>query len=232
MTAAHGPDTGRAASTPPSEVPGFAAAGAAGLLPVVPRRPPSLVPGPTALHALHRYLWRAGGLAVAWAAGLALLSAFDGGWVVVTRLGWMAVTVVGFLVVVRRLSSDVGEPYLRELAAGYTTLKLDWGTLWNARPVGQTITYRQRWDYRGLWVLDGEGRVREEPRPGAVPPGFYPSPHDERLELWTGEVWAGVFRPTTDQAYRDGAVPPEGRDGRRITVEYGRSARPGRRDSR
>ena len=87
---------------------------------------------------------------------------------------------------------------VEELAHGYTTLKLEFGGFW----VGEgrrwpQFGHRPPWDYSALWLLDGStGAVISEPVADADPPGLYPSPNrPEALELWTGVVWSGNYRP-------------------------------------
>ncbi|MEZ5096470.1 MAG: hypothetical protein R2731_10315 [Nocardioides sp.] len=132
-------------------------------------------------------------IVVGWFVGIA--SGCTAGPAIVLRLGWLGLSVGAAVWQVRRLSSAVGAPYLQELAHGYTTLRLHWGTLWNVAAPGRSITFRQPWDYRGIWVLDSGGRVQQTPQPGILPPGMYPSPHQAgQFELWTGAGWAGVMR--------------------------------------
>ena len=88
------------------------------------------------------------------------------------------------------------ERKLAELACGYTTLT------WVFGGVTPTVDRRFRgtdsrvpWDYRGVWVLSGDGRVLSVPDPSVEPPGFFPSPNRPRsYELWTGSAWYGLYR--------------------------------------
>jgi hypothetical protein len=99
---------------------------------------------------------------------------------------------------VMRMLGGVGDRKLEELAHGYTTLTLEFGGFW--RGEGRRwprFGRRAPWDYSGVWVLDGgTGEVVSEPDRAVDPPGLYPSPNRPgELELWTGVVWSGDYRP-------------------------------------
>jgi hypothetical protein len=107
----------------------------------------------------------------------------------------LAAGLVGLAAIFRDLGR-VGDRKLEEIAAGYTTLKLEFGDFW----IGEgrrwpRFGHRAPWDYAGLWVLDGStGAVLSAPDRSVDAPGFYPSPNRPGvMELWTGAVWSGHF---------------------------------------
>lgn len=115
----------------------------------------------------------------------------------------LAAGLAGLATIFRNLGR-VGDRKLEEVAAGYTTLTLQFGDFW----IGEgrrwpRFGHRAPWDYSGVWVLDGTtGAVESAPDRSVDPPGFYPSPNRPgALELWTGVVWSGHYlqgRPTDD----------------------------------
>lgn len=174
-------------------MPGHARALAEGRLPRVPRTPPALLPGRTASSAARRLLVRAavavaGALAGPEAAGRAGVPA---------PVSSVAVLVLGLagLALLLRGWAAVGDRNLEELRHGYTTLVLSHGSFRGGvrRDVGEL---GPPWDYAGIWVLAGDGRVRQPPDLAVDPPGFYPSPlRPGEDELWTGAAWTGQLRP-------------------------------------
>ena len=67
----------------------------------------------------------------------------------------------------------------------------------------------ESWDFRGIWVLAGSGKVRSTPDRTVDPPGLYPSPERPgQLQVWTGMIWARKFR-APDRPFT--ALPPEPR---------------------
>ena len=118
----------------------------------------------------------------------------------VEALIMLTVGLTPFVLVLVRHLPRVGDRVLEEMAQGYVTLTLITGSFWLAR----TRSWRGYgthlpWDYRGLWVYGIEiERGVSTPDFTLDPPGFYPSPNDpDALELWTGTVWSGHFRPWT-----------------------------------
>lgn len=105
----------------------------------------------------------------------------------------LAAWTVGGAVFFHRWWQRVGEVFLAEILAGYTTSP----TGWNSFGLSPTL-YRRwvtvQWDFSGLWVLDKDGVVVSEPdRTVRFPAGFYPSflkGKEDCFLLWTGEMWA------------------------------------------
>lgn len=178
----------------PRDVPGFADAAATGRLPDVPPAPPAPLPGPTADRAFKLLLLKGAG-AVA-----AVLIAIE----VVPRLGLgtggssLVVLGLGLALcwLVLHWLRTVGDRNVEELSRGYTTLVLEYGMFTSTGDRRwQSTSWRVPWDYSGVWVLDGQGRVVKPPQPGSEPPGFYPSPNRPgEDELWTGAAWSGQYR--------------------------------------
>jgi len=113
-----------------------------------------------------------------------------------------------FLLLFVRPRSRVGDVFLDELGAGFTTLPLTVGAFWGVNR-REGANYMEPWDFRGVWVLDGHGEVRSAPDPAVDPPGLYPSPERPgQLQVWTGRTWARKFR-APDRPFT--AVPPEPR---------------------
>ncbi|MDI6100413.1 hypothetical protein QLQ12_17535 [Actinoplanes sp. NEAU-A12] len=188
------PTRRNARKIPPREVPGYAEAWAAGLIPRVPATPPRLAVAPTARAVFRTLLGTAVGGILTLILFLKILEWVTGSDVAVT----VAVSLGGTLlfVLILRLVTRIGDQLVAELRHGYTTLEVPSGTFW----VGEGYTsisgdVVSRWDYRGLWLLDGStGAVLRGPVPGGDPPGMYPSPHRPgRWELWTGLEWLGHY---------------------------------------
>lgn len=197
-------------AVPPRQVDGFSAAQALGLLPRVPPTPPAL-PRRTARNAF--FTW-AGSIvvgAVAWvrlasASADALGRTLPVAGPVLLVLGSAAVFVLVFI----RLRSWVGDVFLDELGAGYTTLPLTIGAFWGVNR-REGVNYAEPWDFRGTWVLDSRGAVRSAPQRDVDPPGLYPSPERPgELQVWTGKVWARKFRAPV-QPFVSSPPPPGGR---------------------
>jgi hypothetical protein len=176
----------------PSEVAGFAQASAAGALPVVPRTPPRLLPGPSAERAFNLFLVKLVGAALGAVVAMRVAMTLDSTWADLAAIG------LGFAVfwLMLRWLAEVGRRNFEELKRGYTTLVLQYGMFKSTRDLRWWITnWRVPWDYSGLWVLRGGGDVVSAPSPDREPPGFYPSPHRTGwLELWTGCAWAGQYQ--------------------------------------
>lgn len=178
----------------PREVSAFAAAAAAGKIPVVPGAPPSLLPGTPADKAFNLFVLKT----VLAAAGVVV--SLD----VVPRLGLpgvasaLLVFVLGAAVIGLALHwlAFVGQRNFLELERGYTTLVLSYGMfVATADQRWYRTRFRVPWDYSGLWVLGNDGHVVTAPNPEVDPPGFYPSPnHRGKFELWTGVGWSGQLR--------------------------------------
>lgn len=176
----------------PRQVPGYAAAAAAGRLPRVPEHAPPLLVQPTARALFHRFV----GLAAGGVVGLGVVAG------VVERLplpgpavaGVLGLLALAFLVLLLRTLPAVGRQSVAELQQGYTTLVLQLGGFWFGEgPLTLPGEMRAGWDYRGTWQLDHrDGRVLRAPDREVDPPGMYPSPNRPgRMELWTGRVWLG-----------------------------------------
>jgi len=180
----------------PRDVPGYAAAVAAGHVPRVPSAPPGLAVRPTARASFHRFV----GVALGGVGALAIVSLLVRALplpaaVLPVALGGGAVA--AFLAA-RRAQARVGVAALAEFRHGYTTLVLDIGGFWFGEgPTTRSGEVRAAWDYRGLWHLDAStGRVIRPPEEGTDPPGMYPSPtRPGCLELWTGATWLGHAQP-------------------------------------
>lgn len=141
-----------------------------------------------------------GGTTLVVLAGLAVL----GGDPSVGRTVLVGATCLVLLVVVAGLWHWLGRAALTELQRGYTTTTLVFGS-YGLPVLRRYLSYGDRppWDYVGVWrvgpVADGE-----VPDPSHDPPGFYPSPtRDGQFELWSGQVWVGVFRAPGDLPPRD-----------------------------
>ena len=175
----------------PRTVAGFAAADAAGQIPVVPIDPPisdlARAPGPTADQVFRSFAYKAVGGSLLCALSFQLLPKLIG---LVLGLAWWAIL---FVFLAGKISDRAAEEFQR----GYTTMRLNFGLPGrheNRR--WQGTGHRAPWDYSGLWVLDRLGRtVVSEPNRSVDPPGFYPSPNRPgEFELWTGLVWSGRYR--------------------------------------
>lgn len=193
----------------PRQVDGFFAAQQLGLLPRVPEAPPSPLPHRTARGAFVTWLVSAVGGAVAWALFASVLAGPIRRWLpvagpVLLVLGAVAVFVLLFL----RPRARVGDVFLDELTAGYTTLPVAGGAFWGVnRRRREGINYQAPWDFRGVWVLDGNGGVRSAPDREVDPPGLYPSPERPgQLQVWTGKVWTRKFR-TPDRPFTTQPMP-------------------------
>ncbi len=176
----------------PRDVPGFAQAMAAGLVPVVPRTPPAPVPGRSANRRFKAFLGKVAAtiLAVILATRIAMA----------VHQTWLDLAVIGlgfasFALMLRWLAG-VGRCNFAEHERGYTTLVLRFGMFSAAGDLRWRITkWRIPWDYSGLWVLRDDGTVISAPAWDREPPGFYPSPHrPARFELWTGCAWTHQYR--------------------------------------
>ena len=179
----------------PRQVDGFFAAQALGLLPQVPQAPPSPLPRRTARRAFIGWLVSILVGALAW---IVFVSACAGPLNRLFPVAGPLLLVVGalavFALLVVRLRARVGDAFLDELAAGYTTLPLIGGAFWGVNARGR-LNYQEPWDFRGVWVLDGGGGVLSAPDRDVDPPGLYPSPERPgQLQVWTGTVWARKFR--------------------------------------
>ena len=183
----------------PRQVDGYARAAAAGVAPRTPELPPPLLPGPTARDLLKTAAVKTG-VAI-------LLSLVIYQWLptlglpdVVESLIMLAGGLTPFVLMFGRYLPQVGDRAVQEMDQGYITLTLITGSYW----LGRTRSWRgyrtdMPWDYRGLWVYGIQiERGVATPDFTLDPPGFYPSPNDpDALELWTGTVWSGHFRPWT-----------------------------------
>ena len=190
----HDPGARELPEVPPHKMAGFREARAAGLLPVVPALPPALLPGPSARQVFHRFLLRG---AAAVGAVLVLLRVLPG---LGLPAAWNLLAVAAGLLVwwlVLRWWRQIGDRNAEELQHGYTTFVMQFGGFQRGeRRRWKGAHSRAPWDYSGVWVLDGDGRVVSAPRQDRDPPGFYPSPsRPEAWELWSGVVWTGEYRP-------------------------------------
>ena len=195
----------------PWNVPGFAAAAARGLVPVVPAEPPALLPGPSAHAAVWRYLRQVGAVVGGWMLTMLAVSSIDSTVAVVVRLVALAVSLVGFWRVVVVGRARAGERLLAELDAGYATFRPPFGGFWTTRQESQpTLTYQEPWDFRGIWQLSPTGALAGPPPDRSVAaPGFYPSPNRPGVfELWTGAAWGSVWRTPTFPLPRATATSP------------------------
>jgi hypothetical protein len=178
----------------PRDVPGFAEAVAAGLVPDRPATAPEPTVHPSAAARQRVFVVAlVGGITGTVLVGLRSLGDDPGrGAVVVAGLSATAV-----LVVLAALWRWVGAAALAELHRGYTTTTLVFGGYGLSVPRRyRSFGDRPPWDYSGVWRV-GPVASAEAPDPAQDPPGFYPSPtRDGELELWSGRVWLGVFRPS------------------------------------
>lgn len=172
----------------PRDVPGYAAAAAAGLTPARPAEPPS-VRRPTACQMILRFA-----ATVAVFVVVSMLCAFFAP--VQDRLGSAAVVVslavltIGFFPA-RAALVGFRVVFLGELQAGYVTFTFLQGMFWRN---GSSDADVIGWDWSGLWTLTSDGRVMSTPDLSVDPPGVYPSPNGPgRRELWTGSQWGDVF---------------------------------------
>lgn len=179
----------------PPQVPGYAEARSRGLLPRVATRPPEPLPGTPAGTLMARWtVVTIGGFAA-----FVTLGVVAGKAGVTAAAAWLAIAAggSGFLVTLWWLLGRVGDRFVAEIGAGYTTLVLDEGTFWMAslRP-WRNGAIRVRWDCSGTWVCDRRsGLPVATPDLTVLPPGSYPSPHRaDRWELWSGRMWTGNFR--------------------------------------
>ena len=179
---------------PPRQVEGFSSARALGLLPQVPDEPPPL-PRRTARRAFYGWAGSIVAGAVVWAVLASATAAPLGRALPVAGPVLLVLgSVAAFVLLFIRLRSWVGDAFLDELAAGYTTLPLTVGAFWGVNRE-EGANYADPWDFRGIWVLDGRGAVRSAPQRDVDPPGLYPSPERPgQLQVWTGKVWARKFR--------------------------------------
>lgn len=176
----------------PRDVPGFAEAVAAGVTPARPATAPDPSVHPTAAARQRVFVGALlGGLTGTIAVGLGLLGD-DPGPSAVALVGGAATLV---LVVLAALWHWVGAAALAELHRGYTTTTLVFGGYGLSVPRRyRSFGDRPPWDYSGVWRI-GPVSSAVPPDPAHDPPGFYPSPtRDGELELWSGQVWLGVFR--------------------------------------
>ena len=190
----------------PRQVEGFAAAQTLGLLPRVSEVPPDL-PRRTARRAFIRWIVYLVLGAVGWAVLASTLARPLQRW---SPVAGSALLVLGalFLFLFVRLRSQVGDVFLDELGAGFTTLPLTVGAFWGVNR-HEGANYMESWDFRGIWVLAGSGKVRSTPDRTVDPPGLYPSPERPgQLQVWTGMIWARKFR-APDRPFT--ALPPEPR---------------------
>lgn len=182
----------------PRDVPGFVRAAQAGIVAHVPREPPRALPGPTGHQVFRAFLIKS---AVTVSVVLLLLEALPR---IGVRPGVSALVaalagVLGLGVIYLRWWGDVGRRNVEEMAAGYTTFRMQYGSFWWGGHGHREPELRTPWDYSGLWVLDGTGRrVLSAPDPNVDPPGFYPSPNRPgAFELWTGAAWLGRYRDSS-----------------------------------
>jgi hypothetical protein len=181
----------------PHDVDGFARAVAAGLVPHIPPEPPRVLPGPTTQQVFRTFLVKSGVtlavvlLLVELVPRIGLPTAVSG--LLVLALGLFGLGAIFF-----RFWGGVGRRNVLEFERGYTTFVMQYGGFWwGEGRRWEGVGRRAPWDYSGLWVLDGAGRqVVSAPDLNVDPPGFYPSPNRRgALELWTGVVWSGRYRP-------------------------------------
>jgi hypothetical protein len=95
-----------------------------------------------------------------------------------------------------RMLGPVGDRLVAELSRGYTSLRMPFGGFTTNRGRRNwLIGFRTPWDFDTVWVLDRRGKVIRPPRRPGAAPGFHSSPtRPGAQELWTGRVWAGVYR--------------------------------------
>jgi len=171
----------------PADVPGYAAAKAAGLTPAQPTSSPKTLPG---LNAKQFLIILAGGGAALFILGVVVTNFLK----TVPGAGWMVpVIFIGGFAGIVALAFRVQRRIYEELHQGYTTVQLQFGRAnkdrWQQSTVGGG---RLSWDYSSVWIMDINGQIVREPLNRNDGPGFYPSPTFEgRFELWTGVSWAG-----------------------------------------
>lgn len=165
----------------------------------MPEAPPAPLPGVTAGQAANRFLGKAIGTGVGMVIGLEILTSLGLPTAISSFL--MLGFGLGGLWYVFHSWRLVGERNLIELAHGYTTLKLTFGVFqFGTGRTWKGAGHQAPWDYSGVWVLDPPGQnVLQAPDYRVDPPGHYPSPNRSGwLELWTGSVWIGDYRPGFD----------------------------------
>jgi hypothetical protein len=163
-----------------------------------------VLPGSTAHQVFRAFLVKSG-VTVAVVLMLVELAPRLGVPTVVSGLLAPVLGLLGLGAIFFRFWAAVGRRSVQEFERGYTTFVMQYGSFsWGERR-WQSAGRRPPWDYTGLWVLDGRGqRVISAPDPNADPPGFYPSPNRRgALELWTGVVWSGRYRPDPSLDGRD-----------------------------
>lgn len=98
--------------------------------------------------------------------------------------------------VILRMLGQVGDRLVAELSCGYTSLLMPFGGFTTNRGRRNwLIGFRTPWDFNTVWVLHRRGKVIRPPRRQGAVPGFHSSPtRPGAQELWTGRVWAGVYR--------------------------------------
>jgi hypothetical protein len=180
----------------PRDVPGYAQAAEAGVLPRVTAQPPTILSGRTAGEMFIRWaIW----LCVMFF-GLPILFAFASAVGISgsapTRVGWILLPggLVGFWLLCIRHPEVMKARHQEELQHGYTTEPTGYRrTTPKGLNRGPVFT---GWDFAGTWVLNRNGtQVISAPNPDVDAPGFYPSPNRPgSLELWTGGDWFGKFR--------------------------------------
>lgn len=180
----------------PREVGGFEAAVASGVVRPVPPTPPPLLDGPSAARLFSRFLAKSAAVVAGVLIALAVFPRLGLGTTAISLLS-LAAGLIGLWAIMRFLG-NVGDRKLEELRHGYTTLELDFGGFW----LGEGRRWprfgrRIPWDYSGVWLLDGTtGAARQAPDRDRDPPGLYPSPNRPGvLELYSGVVWTGDYRP-------------------------------------
>jgi hypothetical protein len=177
----------------PRDVHGFAEAAAAGILPKVPPERPKVLPGRTGYQVFLTFLLKS---AICVVVVLLFTMAADRARLSPLLPGALGLICLGLIVF--RFWADVGKRSLQEFQSGYTTFVMQYGAFgWGEGRRWKGIGRRPPWDYSGLWVLDGAGnRVVSAPDANFDPPGLYPSPNRPgSMELWTGVVWSGRYRP-------------------------------------
>ncbi|VXC29108.1 hypothetical protein [Nocardioides sp. AX2bis] len=183
----------------PRDVPGFERAAELGLLPQVPPSPPE----PVAPNSRHLLLASVGAATAGVLTVLVAAGPLDApGW----ALGLLSAAVVG---VVGAVLLMIRGAQWKELQAGYCRLDHMVASFARDHEVRFPASGMRGapWDLQGLWRLDDAGSVQRAPVPHVLPPGHYPSPNRPgELELWTGEVWAYLYRqprtsflPTEDE---------------------------------
>ena len=106
-----------------------------------------------------------------------------------------------FVLLLTRHLPRVGDRAVQEMAQGYITLTLITGDFWLARLRSwRGYGTHMPWDYRGLWVYgvrDRAGRLDAQICRWTLRATTRPPTTPTLLELWTGTVWSGHFRPWT-----------------------------------